>query len=324
MRQLAAAALAIGLAAGAHAAPVRPPATTPTPSEIASLERARDAKPNRADRRNALALAYYRWARAAFDRGHPKVYEEYLERAIKEWVAALRLDPENPDPHIYMGIVSAYQGRIDDALDSFYNARALDPGAGYAYTNIAETLIYAGRNAREVETWLSRGERMGANPAIVELNFCLLRWRDGDLQAANRRFNTAMRMDPSVVRVWNEAPVSQPIRTFGDLTTYCCGSPACGPYLEKACRASELEVAKRDLPEETALRELRIEMERRRELQRIYDQRKDLEIRVQKPAAGPPADAQSPTPSPAQQPAPAGASAPGAAQPSAKSEEDPE
>jgi tetratricopeptide (TPR) repeat protein len=326
MRQLAAVALAIGIAAAAHAAPARPAATTPAPSEIASLERARDAKPNRADRRNALALAYYRWARAAFDRGHPKVYEEYLERAMKEWVAALRLDPENPEPHVYMGIVSAYQGRIDDALDSFYNARALEPGAGHAYTNIAETLIYAGRNAREVETWLSRGERMGANPAIVELNFCLLRWRDGDLQAANRRFNTAMRMDPSVVRVWNEAPVSQPIRTFGDLTTYCCGSPACGPYLENACRASELEVAKRDLPEETALRELRIEMERRRELQRIYDQRKDLEIRVQKPDAEPPADAQSPTPSPAQQPAPEGAAAPAPApaQPSAKSEEDPE
>jgi tetratricopeptide (TPR) repeat protein len=330
MRQLAAVALAIGIAAAAHAAPARPAATTPAPSEIASLERARDAKPNRADRRNALALAYYRWARAAFDRGHPKVYEEYLERAMKEWVAALRLDPENPEPHVYMGIVSAYQGRIDDALDSFYNARALEPGAGHAYTNIAETLIYAGRNAREVETWLSRGERMGANPAIVELNFCLLRWRDGDLQAANRRFNTAMRMDPSVVRVWNEAPVSQPIRTFGDLTTYCCGSPACGPYLENACRASELEVAKRDLPEETALRELRIEMERRRELERIYKERRDLEIRVQKPDAEEPAGSQSSaqrppaqTTAPAATPAPQSAPAPAPA-PNAEPEEGPQ
>jgi tetratricopeptide (TPR) repeat protein len=310
MTKIAVAALAIALAAAVQAAPAPPPATTPSPNEIAGLERARDAKPDRADRRNALALAYYRWARAALDRGHPKVYEEYLGRAMKEWVEALRLDPEDPEPHVYMGIVSAYQGRIGDALDSFYSARALQPSASNADTNIAETMIYAGRDAREVETWLARGERRGANPAIVELNFCLLRWRDGDLQAANRRFNTAVRLDPSVVRVWNEAPVSQPIRTFGDLTTYCCGSPACGPYLEKACRSANLEVAKRELPEETALRELRIEMERRRALQRIYSQRKDLEIRVRDPEpASPDAPASAPG-APDPPPAPGAAPAP--------------
>jgi tetratricopeptide (TPR) repeat protein len=276
-------ACAMCVAVGAHAAPKPEAPTTPTPSEIASLERARDKKPDRADRRDALALAYYRFARAAFDRGELPIYEDYLSRAMKEWVEALRLDPENSEPHVYMGIVSAYQGRIDDALDSFYNARSLAPGAPNAYTNIAETMIYAGKDAREVETWLSRGERMGANPAIVELNYCLLRWRDGDAASAARRFKTAMSLDPSVVSVWNEAPVSKPIRTFSDLTDYCCGSPACGPYLERACKKSELEVARRQVPEETALRELRIEMERRRELERIYRERKDLDIRVQKP-----------------------------------------
>jgi len=293
-------ACAIGIAVGAQAAPKPETPATPTPSEIAALEHARDKKPNRADRRGPLALAYYRFARAAFDRGESKVHEDYLGRAMTEWVEELRLDPENSEPHVYMGIVSAYQGRIDDALDSFYNARSLAPGAPNAYTNIAETMIYAGKDAREVETWLSRGERMGANPAIVELNYCLLRWRDGDAASAARRFKTAMSLDPSVVSVWNEAPVSRPIRTFSDLTDYCCGSPACGPYLERACKKSELEVVRRQVPEETALRELRIEMERRRALGRIYRDRKDLDIRVQKPedqkapAAEPPAPKESP------------------------------
>jgi tetratricopeptide (TPR) repeat protein len=293
-------ACAIWAAVGAQAAPKPEAPATPTLSEIASLESARDKKPDRADRRGPLALAYYRFARAAFDRGESRVYEDYLGRAMTEWVEELRLDPENSEPHVYMGIVSAYQGRIDDALDSFYNARSLEPGVGVYYTNIAETMIYAGRDAREVETWLSRGERMGANPAIVELNFCLLRWRDGDAASAARRFKTAMSLDPSVVSVWNEAPVSNPIRTFSDLSNYCCGSPACGPYLERACQKSELEVARRQVPEETALKELRIEMERRRELGRIYRDRKDLDIRVQKPedqkppATEPPAPKESP------------------------------
>jgi tetratricopeptide (TPR) repeat protein len=279
-------ALAVALAAAAHAAPKDVPAT-PTLQDIAALERAREKRPNRVYVRDELGLGYYRYARAAFDRGEFSVYEDYLARAMTEWVASLRLEPESAGPHIYMGIVSAYQGRIDDALDSFHNARALAPGDGVSYTNIAETMIYAGRPAREVETWLSRGERMGVNPAIIELNYCLLRWRDGDVESAGRKFYRALKFDPQVVRVWNEAPVSKPIQSFGDLTQYCCGSPACGPYLANACKTAKQDVAQREVPAETALRELRIEMERRRELERIYRERRDLDIRVQKPEGEP-------------------------------------
>jgi hypothetical protein len=64
---------------------------------------------------------------------------------------------------------------------------------------------------------------------------------------------------------------------------YCCASPACGPYLAEACNASKLEVAKREIPEEVALRELRLEMERRRKLEAIYEKRKDLEIEIEAP-----------------------------------------
>jgi tetratricopeptide (TPR) repeat protein len=278
-------ALAAGLACAAAAAPEEVP-MAPTAQDVAKLERAREKHPNRADARDQLGLAYYRYARAALDRGEFAQYEDYLSRAMEEWLASLRLDPENAGPHIYMGMVSAYQGRIEETLDSMYNARALAPGVGIAYTNIAETLIYAGRPAREVETWLSRGERMGASPAVVELNYCLLRWREGEIEAAARKFSRALKFDPSVVRVWNEAPVSTPIDSFEQLTQYCCGSPACGPYLASACKTAEHDVARRALPAETARRELVIEMERRRALERIYRERKDLDIRVQEPEAG--------------------------------------
>jgi tetratricopeptide (TPR) repeat protein len=277
--------LAIGAARDARAADEVP--LTPTAEDVARFERQRDKRPNRAEHRDALGLAYYRYARAALERNEFATYEDYLQRAMKEWLESLKLDPENPSPHIFMGMVSAYQGRIEETLDSMYNARQLEPGAGIHYTNIAETLIYAGRPRREVETWLERAERMAAPPAVVELNFCLLRWRDGDAESAARRFTAAKRLDPSVVRVWNEAPVTRPIQTFGDLADYCCGSPACGPYLKDACAGSQLEVVKRELPEEVARRELVIEMERRRELERIYKQRRDLEVKVKQPEAAP-------------------------------------
>jgi hypothetical protein len=297
--------LAVVAAAHALAAPTAPAVATPTLEEIATLERARDKRPQEAERRDALALAYYRFARGALDRKEFATYESYLARAMREWIESLRIDPRSPSPHIFMGMVSAYQGRIEDTLDSMYNARQLEPRSPVAYTNIAETLIYAGKPAREVETWLSRGERMGVNPALVELNYCLLRWRDGDLEGAARRFYRARKLDPEVVSVWNEAPVTGPLRTFEDLTHYCCGSSACGPYLADACGVAKEEVARRELPEETALRELRIEMERRRELERIYQQRRDLEVRVKKPddeAAAGGAGAASEAPEPENEP----------------------
>jgi hypothetical protein len=79
------------------------------------------------------------------------------------------------------------------------------------------------------------------------------------------------------------APVPEPLETLTDLMSYCCGSPACGPYLAEACQESKLEVARREIPAEVARRELVVEMERRRKLNDIYSRRKDLEIEVEKP-----------------------------------------
>jgi tetratricopeptide (TPR) repeat protein len=270
----------VGVAAAAAPKPAADSAVTT--EDIARLERARDKRPERYEARDELALAHYRYARGALDRREFTVYEKHLALAMEEWLASLRIEPRNPGPHIFMGIVSAYQGRIDDALDSMQNARSLEPRSPVAYTNIAETLIYAGRDAREVEGWLERGQRLGASPALIELNYCLLRWRDGNAESAARNFYRAAKFDPEVVRVWNEAPVSSPIKTFEDLTNYCCGSPACGPYLAKACATASVDVVERELPEETVLRELRIEIERRREIERIYRERRELEIRVKK------------------------------------------
>jgi hypothetical protein len=122
---------------------------------------------------------------------------------------------------------------------------------------------------------------------VVELNLCLVSWRDGDLEAADRHFRRVKRLDPKVLETWNEAPVPKPMETLADLMSYCCGSPSCGPYMVDACKQSKLEVAKRELPAEVARRELVIEMERRRKLNEIYQQHKELEIEVEKPEAVP-------------------------------------
>ena len=257
-------------------------------SELGRLEGERDARPNDAERREALGEAYYREARAALDRGDFGTYEKRLGQAMDEVLESARLDPESPSPHLFMGIVAAYQGDLDRALRSLANARRLAPRSGLAYTNLAETMIYRGSPRSEVERWIDRAEHLGANPAVVELNLCLVSWRDGNLEAAERHFQRVRRIDPKVLETWNEAPVPKPIATLSDLMAYCCGSPACGPYLANACKGSQLEVARREIPAEVARRELLVEMERRRKLNEIYSQRKDLEIEVEPPEPVPP------------------------------------
>jgi tetratricopeptide (TPR) repeat protein len=252
-------------------------------TDPARLERERDKRPNDPRRHQVLGEAYYRSARLALDEKRFSDYESLLGKAMDEVLESARLDPESASPHVFMGIVAAYQGRIRSALESFANARRLEPRAWTSYTNLVETLIYKGSPRRDIEPWVDRAERMGADPAVVELNLCLVSWRDGDMEAAERHFKRVLRLDPKVLETWNEAPVPQPIRTLPELMSYCCGSPACGPYLAKACESSQLTVARREIPAEVARRELVVEMERRRKLNEIYQRRKDLEIEVEPP-----------------------------------------
>ena len=252
-------------------------------AELERLEQQRDKHPRSAASHQELGEAYYRHARLALDQGDYASYESLLGKAMDEVLESARLDPESPSPHVFMGIVAAYQGDLDRTLESLGNARRLAPRAWTSYTNIAETLIYRGAPRREVEVWIDRAEQRGANPAVVELNLCLAAWRDGSIDGAERHFQRVRRLDPKVLDSWNEAPVPKPIQTLPDLMSYCCGSPACGPYLADACKESKLEVARREVPAEVARRELVVEMERRRKLNEIYSQRKDLEIKVEKP-----------------------------------------
>jgi len=286
MRILALVLVALLLAGAAFAEDAKP---TPLDAEIARLEKERDRSPRDADTRNELGSAYYRRARLALDQKQFAAYESDLAKAMDEMVESLRLEPESPSPHTSMGIVAAYQGKLDRALQSFANARRLEPRAWTAYTNLAETMIYRGSPRADVEKWLQRGEKLGANPAVSELNLCLVSWRDGNLEAAERHFKRVQRLDPEMLAQWNEAPVPKPIQTLPDLMSYCCGSPACGPYLAEACKTSSLEVAVREIPEEVARQELVIEMERRRKLNEIYEKRKDLEIEIERPEETPPA-----------------------------------
>jgi len=78
------------------------------------------------------------------------------------------------------------------------------------------------------------------------------------------------------------------MKEFEDFAGYCCRSPACGPYLRDACHDLSFEVHDRELSKEAILKELRIEMEKTRRLNELYEQRKELKIEIEPPEASAP------------------------------------
>lgn len=245
-----------------------------------SLEILREDYPDDFEVRIQLAEVYYQKARLALETGDEAEYLRFLGAAQDELIAAVAIDPASAAPHTWMGIVAAYQGDLDRALESFSNARRLEPRDWVAYTNIAQTMTYRD-NVKAARKFLERARQVRADPTVILLNECLIEWREGSLEDAEWLFEEAYELDPETVNTWDAAPVSDPIRGFDDFTSYCCANPACGPYMVGACASAELDVVQREVPEETALRELQIEMERRRALERIYKDRQDLRVQIE-------------------------------------------
>jgi tetratricopeptide (TPR) repeat protein len=246
----------------------------------ADLERERGRRPRSADVRIALGEVYYRIARDALDReGDETRYLAFLERSIGEFVTALEIDPRNDQPHFFLAVMDTYQGEPWRALRGFDNARRLRP-AGVAYTNIAEIYVYLG-HLHKARRWNELGLAKGAPYGAVVFNDMLIAWKEGDLRAARSHFARLRTQDPEMLRTINVARLPRAPRSFEDFAGYCCGSPACGPYMKKPCHELALEVREREISEETVLRELRIEMEKERRLRKVYEQRKELDVRIE-------------------------------------------
>jgi tetratricopeptide (TPR) repeat protein len=247
---------------------------------VALAERRRDHYPRDPTVRDELGEVYYKAARKALDEERYDDYTRFLSLALDEWVESLRLDPASPSPHTWMGIVAAYQGDLDRALNSFHNARRLGDRSPIHYSNLAEVYIYRGDLAK-ARRYMEKARRLGAPPVILEITGTLASWRSGDLVEARDLFDSAYGLDPAQVNSWNEAPVSDPIESFEDFTGYCCSHVACGPYMETPCTHLKHDIAHRKLRDETIRQELVIEMERRRKLEQIYRGRKDLQVEIE-------------------------------------------
>ncbi len=245
-----------------------------------SLEQRRNQRPRDVDARIALGEVYYRLAREALDQRRDEArYLEFLERSVSEFLTAMELAPRDDRPHLYLAVMDTYRGDLDRALRGFQNTRRLSRSP-VAYTNIAEIYVYRG-SLSEARRWNDLGVRSGAPYGAVLFNDMLIRWHEGDLDAARRTFARLQRSHPDMLRTINLARLPEAPRNFEDFAGYCCASPACGPYMTHACGLLSIATEQRELSKEATLEELRIEMERVRRMRRVYDKDRTLEIEIE-------------------------------------------
>jgi tetratricopeptide (TPR) repeat protein len=250
------------------------------PAERARLERDRDRDPNSADVRVALGEVYYRSARDALDRNHDEErYLHFLALSVDQFVVAVEIDPRDGRPHFYLAMMDAYQGDIKKALRGFDNARRLTP-SGVAYTNIAEIFVYMDR-IEKAHRWNDMGLKRGAPHSAVLFNEMLIAWKEGDLREAESIFGRLRQHYPEAISTINVARLPAPPRRFEEFAGYCCGSPACGPYMKEQCYSLDLTVQEQELSEAAVLKQLRIEIEKTRRLKEVYRQRKELEVEIE-------------------------------------------
>jgi hypothetical protein len=257
--------------------------TNDLPTARALLEADRERSPKSVPVRIELGEVYYRSARDALDwDGDQGSYLAYLEKSVDEFVRAAELEPKNPQPFFFLAMINLYRGDLAAAQRGFRNSQRLGFGP-IGETNLAESYVYAG-DLVEASRWNESGRLHGAGLGPVTFNEMLMDWHAGDLAAARRSFELLRVQYPEMIRTINVALLPTVPQQFEEFARYCCASPACGPYLENACAALSLPVKHREVSNETLLRELQLEMEARRRMEEIYEQRKELEIEVQSDA----------------------------------------
>ena len=113
---------------------------------IEKLDQLRLESPRDAEVALELGIAYFRKARVALDAEDDEAYMANLAKAQDLVLTAVELDPSSSAPHIWMGIIAAYQSDLDRTLESLKNALRLEPGHPVHHSNLAEAYIYKGKS----------------------------------------------------------------------------------------------------------------------------------------------------------------------------------
>ncbi len=125
----------------------------------------------------------------------------HLDEAIREFQAALRINPDYADAHYNLGLAYADQARIDKAIHEFQAALRINPNQAEAHLNLGRAYYQQGRlneAIRECQAAL----RINPNYAEAYVGLGLVHAQQGQLDQAIRAYQAALHINPNYAEAY--------------------------------------------------------------------------------------------------------------------------
>jgi len=229
-----------------------------------------------------IAEIHFDAAQKALSESDSEEFDRRILLATEPAIKAVELDPDSESGHNMLGVIATYQGDINRAIRSFENAHALSPRNPGLDIQLAEAYIYKGDLARAYRhIRLARNARVGT--PYTDFLEMVAAWRRGDMVEARDAFDGVM-LTPGILKAWIEYVDPEEVKVFEDFAEACCKFIACGVYMNRSCDELGFDPVERVLTRDTRERELALELERRQRLKAVYEERKELEVKVEDPA----------------------------------------
>ncbi len=118
------------------------------------------------------------------------------------WTHSLACTTDNDVAHCNLGDVFAEEGKLDDAIDHFRHAVAIDPNYVNAHNNLGNALLLKG-NVEEAVTHFRKAADLQPGFAVAYYNLGNALFRGGSLDDAIIAFERALQLSPTFAEALN-------------------------------------------------------------------------------------------------------------------------
>jgi len=131
----------------------------------------------------------------------------YHDEAIKEYLAALQIDPHYPDPIGNIGLTLAAQGKIEESISQFLKALEINPKDYQTLNNLGASLIVQGRPAEAIQ-YLFEAIQLNPYYAQAHNNLAAALQHEGRIDEAIDHYSKAVRLNPDYFTAYDNLGIA--------------------------------------------------------------------------------------------------------------------
>ena len=123
-----------------------------------------------------------------------------MDKAIAQYIEAIRIKPTCIDAHYYLAQAYHKQGKIDESIEYYSKTLQLQPTQIKAYNGLVEILYNRGNIDRGIEV-CRKALLLVPDSAILHCNLGIMLDKKGDRTAALKELKTAIKIDPNSTQI---------------------------------------------------------------------------------------------------------------------------